>query len=523
MRLVLLICLFSLFTTAACATGPRRPDADEYPRVESYAIPQTDKTSLGAALKDDVRKHKGQSGFRYIADGEYALRLRLAMVNAAEKTLDLQYYIMHDDPGANLVLEAIVRAAERGVRVRFLIDNIDFSDVEDSLAILDSNKNIQVRVFNPIVTKDQGMIGRINGLLVDFDKAIKRMHNKALIVDNQLAIVGGRNIGDEYFDARPGTNFKDTDLLTAGPITARISASFDTYWNSDEAFPVQALHMKKYNAEDVRELRGTMKAKWDERMNAPEGREFLNKETVRRLKAGEYQLIWAPAELSVDDPGKIKEEEPDISSSRPLVKLVKLGKEADQEFVAISAYFVPREEGMDMIKRLRDRGVDVKIMTNSLASTDVVAVHAGYKKYRKDLVDMGVQLYEYKPQEGQKTGQRLFGSSAPPLASVHSKVYVIDRKDVVIGSYNLDPRSTEQNTELAVVIHSPELAKLVLDDFEESTDLKNSYKIVEMGGKIQWITEKNGKIHAYNRDPGAGFLRNTEVMLFSLLPIEDQL
>ena len=522
MRLALLVCLFSLVATAACATGPRRPDADEYPRVASYAISQNEKTSLGNALSGEVRKHKGESGFVYVPDGEKSLRVRMAMVNAAEKTLDLQYYSMHDDPAGNLVLEAILRAAERGVRVRFLIDNIDFSDVEQSLSVLDSNNNIQVRVFNPISTRDQGLIGRINGLIVDFDKAVKRMHNKALISDNQLAIVGGRNIGDEYFDARPDGNFKDTDLVTAGPITARISASFDKYWNSDEAFPIHALRYSKFKPKDVAELRSQMKAKWEERMGTEEGRELLHTQLADRLKSKNYELIWAPAELSVDDPEKI-DKEADVSLSKPLNKLIQLGQQTNKEFVAISAYFVPREDGLALIKRMRDRGVTVRILTNSLASTDVVAVHTGYKRYRKDLVDMGVDLYEYKTGEEGRGGQRLFGSGSPPEASMHSKVFVMDQETVVIGSYNLDPRSTEQNTELAVIVHSPELAKLVLNDFEESASPQQSYKITAQDNALLWVTEECGKQVVYKREPDAGFLRNTEVMLFSRLPIEDQL
>jgi len=522
MRLALLACLISLVTTAACATGPRRPDADEYPRTPSHAISQNEKTSLGDALDNGVKRNPGKSGFHYLGDGEESLRMRLAMVNAAEKTLDLQYYAVHNDVGGNLVLEAIVRAAERGVRVRFLIDNIDFGAVEDSLAILDSNKNISVRVFNPITTKDQGLIGRINGMFVDMDRALKRMHNKALIADNQLAIIGGRNIGDEYFNAKAEGNFRDTDLLTAGPITARISASFDKYWNSDESFPVQALHMKKYKAEDVQKLRAEMKAKWEERMNTEEGREILHAEMAKRLKEGRYSLIWAPAELTVDEPEKINQEA-DMSLSKPLAKLVDLGQKAEHEFVAVSAYFVPREEGVAMLQRLRDRNIKVRILTNSLASTDVVAVHTGYKRYRQQIVDMGVDLYEFKAVDGERPKQRLLGSSAPAKASMHSKYFVIDRKDVVIGSYNLDPRSTEQNTEIAVVIHSPELAKIVLDDFEKSIAPDQSYKVVSDGGKLKWIAHKDGQPVTYSRDPDAGIVRNTEVMLFSLLPIEDHL
>lgn len=517
--LALLLCMVS----TACVSGPRRPDASEYHRVESHAIAQTEKTSLGDALRPLEAAHKGQSGFMLLPNGHDSLRMRLALVMAAEKSIDLQYYAMHDDSAANLMLEALLRAAERGVRVRFLLDNISFADVEDSLSILDGNPNIQVRVFNPLTTKDQGLMGRINGLFVDFDKAVKRMHNKALISDNQLAITGGRNIGDEYFDEKANSNFKDMDLLHAGPITARISNSFDKYWNSDDAFPITTLRERDDDRDDRKALRADMKAAWDKEFHKEKSEGLLSTDIARDLKGGDMKFIWAKSELTVDEPEKIDESAEAAAASKPLSKLLGLLKSATFEFVAISPYFVPRDEGVAALQKLEDRGVHVRILTNSLASTDVVAVHTGYKKYREAIVKDGIELYEFKPTEGDRPKQRLFGSSAPPQASLHSKVYVIDRKTVVLGSYNLDPRSTELNTEIATVIHSPELAAQVLKIFEQSIAPAQSYQVVMGKNGLEWRTEDKGKAVVYTHDPKAGIWRNTESTLFSLLPIEDQL
>ncbi len=518
----LLAGLMCVLVVAACVTGPRRPDASEYPREASHAIPFDTPSALRRAMAPDYAAHPGQSGFRLLPNGEDSLRMRLALVLAAEKTLDLQYYAMHDDDAANLMLEAILLAAERGVRVRFLIDNISLNDVEKSLSLLDSNKNIQVRVFNPIATRDMGLFGWMNALIVDIDKALKRMHNKALIADNQLSIIGGRNIGDEYFDARPDTNFEDMDLLSAGPITARISHSFDDYWNSDESFPIRALRQRDRNPFALDKLRRQMRAAWAKEMAREKGDGMLSAVLAKQLEDGAIPFHWAKAELTVDEPEKVNKDAT-ISDSKTLSRLLDLLSTAEHEFVAVSPYFVPGERGVAALKALVDRGISVRILTNSLASTDVVAVHTGYRRYREDVVRAGVALYEFKPVGG-RPRQRLFGSSAPPQASLHSKMFVIDRRDVVIGSYNLDPRSTELNTEIAVVIHSKALAEEVLGIFERSISPEKSYRIVLAKGGVEWHgADDKGRSAVFRREPGAGIVRNAEVAVFSLLPIEDQL
>jgi putative cardiolipin synthase len=516
-------CLMCL-VMVACVSGFRRPGASEYSRTASYMISQKEDTSVGRALANDVKIHKNQSGFMLLPNGEDSLRMRMAMVMAAEKTLDLQYYIMHDDDASNLVLEALLRAAERGVRVRFLLDNISLSDVGKTLSILDSNPNIQVRVFNPMVTRRQGLAGFV-GAVFRLDKALKRMHNKALITDNHFAITGGRNIGDEYFDAHNSGNFKDMDLVNAGPIVNDISQSFDEYWNSDEAFPLRALRAPDRNSEEVAKLRAEMKKAWQEEMAKEKGDGILSRDLARDIKQGDLKLIWAPAEFTADHPAKVDvHKDAPIAASRPAIRMAQLVEKATKSFDAVSAYFVPGDEGVQWFSDLEKRGVHARVLTNSLASTDVVAVHTGYRRYREDLVKAGVDLYEFKPIDGERPRQRLLGSSAPPRASLHSKMYVIDSEVVLIGSYNLDPRSTELNTEVMSVIHSKELAAQVLAIFEESIAPSQSYHIQMSDRGLVWVTQDEaGKPVVFTHEPGAGIVRNVEINLFSLLPIEDQL
>lgn len=490
--------------------------------MPSHAIAQDASTSLGAAMGEDARKNKGKSGFQLLENGDQSLKVRLAMIQAAEKTLDLQYYIVHDDVASNIALEAILRAAERGVRVRFLIDGISLSDAGDSLAILDHRKNIEIRVFNPIIKPSAKVLSFLKVGFLNPETANKRMHNKTIISDNQLAVTGGRNIGDEYFDENSEFNFKDMDILTAGPITNSISKSFDRYWNDEHAWPIGQLKPFKANQKALDALRVEMKKNWDEKLQDEKGRALLQSNLPNRLKTGDIKLVWAPAELTVDVPEKI-DAEAGIEESVPLARMEELLRAGKTEFNAVSAYFVPTDYGVEGLKRLTARGMKVRILTNSLAATDVVAVHTGYRKYREDMLNAGIELYEFKPIDGKRPRQRLLGSSAPVRASLHSKVYTIDNKHVILGSYNLDPRSTELNTEIAVVVHSPELAAQVNDIFYKSIAPDQSYRVIKTSQGLRWIGTENGKQVVRDSEPGAGIGRTIEVNLMSLLPIEDQL
>lgn len=508
-----------VFLLTGCAIG--RPDASDYKRVYSYAIPQNTSTSLGKAFASDIKTHQNQSGFSLLNTGVQSLEARLALLRAAEKSIDLQYYTMSDDITSNFIFEGILRAAARGVRVRFLVDGVSMNQIGHELALFDKNKNVEIRVFNPLTVTDQGL-AVIPGLFADLGQIDKRMHNKVFIVDNQASIIGGRNLGDEYFDQNAESSFKDMDILSVGPITAKISQSFDSYWNSDQSFPIDLVKRVPVSAKALAELKMKLRDNWEEHDRQDKRKNQRVRKLADQLVDNEVNFIWAPASIAADEADKVDQEKEDVDS-KPLERIVGLANKAKKEFLVVSPYFVPRDSGIAWLKGLRQKGVDVKVLTNSLSSTDVVAAQTGYKRYRDDLLKNGIDLYELKRLGSQPTRQRVFATTAPPFASLHAKVYIIDRKDIVIGSFNFDPRSIERNTEMALVIHNPRLAAQLVQMFAESTSLKNSYHLVEDNGRLAWITEEKNKKVKYHTDPEASIWRRMQAFLMSLLPIENKL
>lgn len=510
-----------LIMLAGCSSVPV---ASQHPQIPSYALPQSEKTSLGDALKDGVDAHSGQSGFQVLATGSESFAMRLALIRAAEKTLDLQYFSINDDTTSNLLLEALLQAAQRGVRIRFLLDDFNFEAVDETFSVLDGFKNLEIRVFNPITTRDHGLLTTIILRATDLKTRNHRMHNKALIGDNQMAIIGGRNLGDEYFEENTDVTFRDIDILAAGPITAAISRSFDQYWNSKDAVPVGQLRELEIKTEKAAQIRNALAGHWEQVRSTEKGSKLLRHTLAERLRAADVKLTWAQAELLADSPQKVDKDR-DAVISPPLMRLDFMLDRAKHEFIAISPYFVPRETGTNWLAGLAGRGMQVKILTNSLASTDVVAVHTGYRRYREALVRSGVQLYELKPIGGKRPNQRLIGREAPARASLHAKLYVIDRSQVMIGSFNLDPRSIELNTEITLLIYSRDVAAQVLKMFDEVTSPVTSCRlaIAPENGKLVWITQENDRFVQFYQDPYSGFWRHIQTDFMSLLPIEDQL
>lgn len=492
-------------------------------KTPSYAIPQDASCGLGKSLAGAISKQAGLSGFRIFEKGEESLDARLFLIRAAEKTLDLQYYAISDGITSNLLIEALIQAALRGVRVRLIIDDITTGEIRRSLIALDGISNIHIRVFNPVNHGDQSKLSRLIGAIMHVDRATRRMHNKALIADNQMAIIGGRNLGDEYFDTHEEKSFKDIDVLTAGPITADISASFDEFWNDVSCFPIYSLHKQRASGWRIRRVRKKLKKNWDKCFQNSENRKRLDMPLDTGSELLMKSLVWAKADLLTDPSAKVRNKGEE-GSSPPLLHLKKLVDQAKREFIIISAYFVPREQGVDWIRSLRDREMSVKVLTNSLASTDVVAVHTGYKNHRIPLLEKGVSIFELKPRGKKRTRQRLLGRKSPSHASVHAKAYIIDQEWAVIGSFNFDPRSAFLNTEIGLFIHSPELAAQLHGLFKEACAPDTSYKLgLAPGKKLVWATrEKDGEIR-YVTEPKAGFWRKAQVYLISLLPVERQL
>lgn len=515
-RHVCIVVTASIFILMGCTSA--QPSASDFVRRESYAVAQTEPTSLQKVMAPQVRAHKGQSGFKLIARGRDALLMRIAMIQAAERSLDLQYYIVQNDDSGKLLLQAIMQAADRGVRVRILVDDITLKKSDPTWALLDAYPNIELRIFNPIFTQGD-LWKRIGSFLTDIEHYTKRMHNKVFIADNQLAMIGGRNLGDAYFDNSPDANFRDIDILAAGPITNDISHSFDRYWNGKEAYPITDVVSAKKGGPSVSELREALKKHWQEAMD--NGVLKNTPRLVPQLRNKDISLLWSKAELAADSPAKI-EQPAEFASSKPVSQIEAMSALARKEFIMVSPYFVPGEDGVEWIEAMEKRGVQVRILTNSLASTDVVSVHSGYRHYRKTILASGAELYEMEPLPGKFPPPGRFAKSS--RASLHTKVYVIDRTDVIIGTMNLDPRSAQLNTEIALIVHSVPLAEQVGEIFDHAVSPDSSYRLtLDEKGSLVWNWVENGQEFHSGNEPKAGFWRNFRASLYSILPLENEL
>ena len=380
---------------------------------------------------------------RLLPTGTDALQARIALARAATKTLDMQYYIAKEDNTGKLLLGAALYAADRGVRVRMLVDDLNFKDIDQIMAALNSHDKIEIRVFNPYGSTQRSFSERTQNFFTNLGHFTRRMHNKAMIADNQIAIVGGRNLGDEYFSASPTLQFRDLDVFAAGPVTHEISASFDDYWNSSLAYPLRALNKQKFDPSELDKTRDDLRAHWRQQADPLNAKPLNATPLAQQIAREEMGLVWAPTEFHVDSPSKIEHPSDDYKSP-PMERLIDLLKDAQSEFLILSPYFVPHDVGVKALGDLTKRHVRVAVLTNSLAATDAVAVQAGYAPYRIPLLQNGVELYEFKPIQAEGEGSPragLFGSQS--RASLHAKAYVIDRSILVIGSMNLDPRSAQ--------------------------------------------------------------------------------
>jgi putative cardiolipin synthase len=519
---------------AACET---RPPATAFDRPESHALASTETTPLATALAPLEKRHPDESAVRLLPTGTDALQARIALARAATKTLDMQYYIANEDNTGKLLLGAALYAADRGVRVRMLVDDLNFKDIDQIMAALNSHDKIEIRVFNPYGSAQRSFSERTQNFFTNLSHFTRRMHNKAMIADNQIAIVGGRNLGDEYFSASPTLQFRDLDVFAAGPVTQEISASFDDYWNSSLAYPLRALNKQKFDARELDKTRDDLRKHWREQADPLNAKPLNATPLAQEIAREEMGLVWAPTEFRVDSPSKIEHPSDDYKSP-PMERLVALLKDAQSEFLILSPYFVPHDAGVKALAGLTKRRVRVAVLTNSLAATDAVAVQAGYAPYRIPMLQSGVELYEFKPiqVEGESSPRAgLFGSQS--RASLHAKAYVIDRSILVIGSMNLDPRSAKLNTELALVIHSKPIAEEAAKLFENGISPKVSWQVQLASAAVTeelrrtgapqsglvWITEENGSLVTYNFDPEAGLYRNAMTGLFMMLPVDKQL
>ncbi|MFV0453881.1 MAG: phospholipase D family protein [Pseudomonas sp.] len=514
MRLLLLTVLL----LAGCATHI-------VPRPTSYALPAHD-SPLASQLRElAAEQSPGHSGFRLLSASNEAFAARMKMIRAAQVSLDVQYYIVHDGLTTRALVSELLEAADRGVRVRVLLDDLTSNGSDYRIATLAAHPNVLIRVFNPLHLGRSNIFTRSLGRLLNLSQQHRRMHNKLILADSSLAIVGGRNLGDEYFDADQTLNFTDIDLLGAGPVAAQLAISFDQYWNHSLSVPIQQFLRRPPSLDELAEARRQLDdyLETEREHGDPRYRKLLVEQRQTTLDQWLRELSWAPSEALWDHPDKISAEgmpDPSLlltSQLQPSLDNVR------QELTLVSSYFVPTDEGVDYFARLAEANVDIQVLTNSLEATDVPAVHGGYAPYRHELLRLGVRLFELRRQPDQEARFSLSGDSE---SSLHSKAAILDRQSVFLGSLNFDPRSVLWNTEVGILVHSPELAgeahQLTLEGIVPA--ISYEVRLIETDGRVRliWIAEDHDRRVVLYKEPG-GLWRRLNAWIADVIGLERML
>ncbi|WP_242521733.1 phospholipase D family protein [Motiliproteus sp. SC1-56] len=507
--------LLTTLVLALMLTGCALPPMQERQESRSFSPVQTRETTLGNAIMPLVERHDGLSGVHLMNNPFDAFVARALLARHAEASLDVQYYIWQPDITGTLLLQALHKAAERGVRVRMLLDDNGINGMDELLAAMNLHPNVEIRLFNPFVVRSPKWIG----YLTDFGRLNHRMHNKSFTADNQATIIGGRNIADAYFGAGEGAMFADLDALTVGPAANLVSTDFDHYWASSFAWPAaQILPEAPENAASW--LQDRFELNRDSEAASDYVRALEESTLLQKLTARELEFTWAPVSMVSDDPSKVLGEESQEALMSQQLKAAL--DDPRQRVTLVSPYFIPRDAGVELFRNLEEKGVEVHILTNSLEANDVAMVHAGYSKYRDPLLEAGVQLYEMRGldvvrKKGGRFQAGLMGSSA---SSLHAKTFAVDGKTLFIGSFNFDPRSVNINTELGFVIESPALAQQLETAFAERIR-ESAYELfLNDEGELRWreYSAENPIVH--EKEPGTGAIKRSMVFFFSLLPIE---
>src|SRR4029079_11055978 len=492
---------------AGCASLP--PGSD-YAKTSSSALTRPEQTRMGQQLAAAKAEHTGRSGFKLLPVGTDSFLLSMELAQAAERTLDVQYFLIQSDDTGQLLIEALLKAADRGVRVRVLLDDAGSFGRDAQIRTLAGYPNVELRLFNPFAYRGTVNFVHVAEFFADATRLNYRMHNKLFVVDNEISIVGGRNIGDEYFQGGRDYEFGDYDVIAAGPIVNEISRSFDAFWNSPMAIPIEALAEGKPSAQDLEDYRGVLAAHHSKMIeaDAPYMRVLVANEPLKAMLGGKTSLAWANGEVVYDSPEKAKVQDGEQGGRLLRHRLGEVAKQVQTELIVVSPYLVPGPRGMKFLEGLRERNVSVRILTNSLASTDMSIVHSGYQAFRMPLLGMGVDLYEVRPVLGAPVvrGTRLRSLSSGQYA-LHAKVFVFDRERVFVGSMSLDQRSLHLNTEIGLIIESPELARQIALRFADITQPANSYVLMlseadRFGERhVVWRTFENGTRIDFEKEP----------------------
>jgi putative cardiolipin synthase len=499
----------AFYLSSTCTSLPT-----DYERTVSHAISNPEDTEVGGMFEKAASKHDGKSGFALIPNNHQAFINRVGLAEFAEKSLDIQYYIWADDTIGNLLAERILRAADRGVRVRFLIDDLNFQKRDSLAAGFSAHPNIEVRIFNPALHRSL----RAVEMAASFNRLNKRMHNKVMVMDNACAIIGGRNIADDYFGMHPESNKRDLDIAASGPVVREISTTFDEFWNSKAAVPIEILIKKDTTLSDLahssKKLRQPLSPD-DLPFPIDEDIEILRK----RVEHIANNMVWAEGKVLYDSVQSMKH-----NGQGPTVnaQLRQALRNAKNSVLVESAYFVMRDEGVDLAKYYQKKGVKVRVLTNSLASNDVIAAQAGYKHKADDLIRHGVEIYELRPDAEDVLKETMIGHKG--TSGLHTKTLVIDQRLSFVGSYNFDPRSADINSEIGLFVDSPEFAAQICSFLDRGVLPRNAYHLtLDQRGKRQWKTIVDGKEQVWHVDPNTSLFQRLKAEFLGLLPIDDQL
>ena len=508
------------------------PPGSDFPKTISSALAEPEATRFGQQFAGAAREHGGNSGFRLLVVGVDGFLTRVQMVNAAERTIDIQYFIFRADETGQLLTEAVLRAADRGVRVRVLVDDGETIAGDEQLAALDAHPHIEVRIFNPFAYRGHSVFVRFVEFLLSHSRLDYRMHNKLMVVDNAIALVGGRNVGDEYFQVDPQSQVADDEVLAAGPIVKGLSGTFDEFWNSNMAIPVRALGDGTTSDVALAEYRAVL---IEHRQQLKEdGSDYANRvatgEPLAGMVDGRLPLVWAHARLVYDSPEKKRVDKGQMVGRLMHRPVADAAAAVRSELLIVTPYFIPGTEGMKLFSDLRGREVRVSVLTNSLESATVLIAQSGYMRYRMPLLEQGVEIHEVRSLLGNAKGSgETKKMSRYGNYSLHAKLFIFDRRSLFIGSMNFDQRSAHLNTEIGLIIDSPELAQQTAGRFAAMVSPPNSYKLTLLpredgkSPRLVWRTEEEGRAIEYAAEPARSDAQRRKVEFLSLLPLDDEL
>ncbi|MCT8159819.1 phospholipase D family protein [Pseudoruegeria sp. SHC-113] len=481
-------------------------------RSESTALPPATDSRIARHVRPQMEAHPGKNGVAPLQNGALAFAARILLARSAETSIDAQYYIWQNDITGILLLAELQAAAERGVRVRLLVDDNGTPALDAELAELDSHPNAEVRLFNSFILRSP----RVASYMFDFRRLNRRMHNKSFTVDGIATIVGGRNVGDIYFATAEDVNYFDLDVLVAGNAAAEVGADFDGYWASQSAFPVSlVLPQDDPQAASIEAAAAAVR-------EDPAAKAYLsaieNTKLIAQMMEGSLLLDWVETRLVSDDP--VKGLGPAAPDQLMITRLFSILGRPTESVDLVSAYFVPGEGFTDLLAGFAQDGIRVRTLTNSQAATDVLPVHGGYIRSRDDLLEGGVEVYELKAGVEQARLGGQLGLLGYSTTSLHAKTFVLDRDEIFVGSFNFDPRSANLNTEMGFLIDSEALARTMAESFDSNLDA-NAYRVrLSPEGAFSWQeTAEDGHEVIHTTEPATTLFGRALVTFMSWLPI----